>query len=226
MALTLTDSLALLAFNPDKGHYYDHAGSALAHGLGATLVLDLQDAGAVELTSDDARKVAVVGEAPDDPMLAEAFAAIAGAGHPKRLADWVVRPTHLVKHLIHTVYDHLAAQGVLVAEGKSAVLRRDQYTVADEAPGRDLVAGLVAVLDGSAQPDEGRLVLLGLLPECRLIGDVFPDRDRHETAKRIKALLHDDPEAADSALQVARAVAAQTAAVVAGAVAATAAVST
>lgn len=216
MAISITDDLALLAFDEDKGVPPGHAMAALPHALGATLVFDLQAAGAVDVGEDDL--VTVTGAAPNDPVLAEAWQSIRDDAKVRRLRDWIEKPTRLVKGLPNAVYDSLASRGVLEHDGKHRVLRRDRYRELDERVSHDLVAELVAVLDGERAPDGDELLLLALLPVCRLTADVFPDRDHRATEHRIDELLADDGQAADVATRVARSAAAGVAAaVIAGA---------
>lgn len=212
MAISLTDDLALLAFDHDKGLPFERAGSALPHALGATLVFDLVALGAVEVRDDD--HVAAIGSAPDEPLLAEAWHSIEGDRKVRKLGDWVAKPTRLVKHLPRVVYDDLSDRGVLAHDGTTAVFRRERYRELDTRPGRDLVAALGAVLDGERDPTADEVLLLALVPVCRLTSAVFPDRDHGATDHRIKALLATDPRADDVAARVARAVAAGAAAAV------------
>ncbi len=208
--ILLSEELALLAFDEDRGVTYDRAGSALPHALGATLILDLQTAGCVELGEDT--EVVAVGSAPADPLLAEAWHAIQDDSRVRKFRAWVDKPTRLVKHLPTPVYEHLAERGVLDHTGKSAILRRDRYRELDERPGQDLIGGLASVLDGERDPTPDEVLLLALVPVARLTTAVFPDRDRRTTEARIEALVAGDDEAGDIARRVARAAAAGVAA--------------
>jgi len=218
MAITLTGDLALLALDQSKGRPYDRAGTALPHALAATLILDLQAAGAVELGGDE--EVSATATAPDDPLLGEAWRSIDDDRKVRRLRDWVTKPTRLAKGLPRAVYEQLTEQGVLVHDGHTAVFHHDRYRELDERTGGDLVAWLAAVLDGDRAAGADDLLLLALLPPCRLTSAVFPDRDRRDTEKRIKALLADDDQASDIAMRVARAAAAEVAVVAAAGAAA------
>lgn len=218
MAVTLSEDLALLALDHETGLPYDRAGTALPHALAATLILDLQAAGAVGLGDDE--DVIATGTAPDDPLLAAAWTSIDGDRKARPLRDWVTRPTRLVKGLPRAVYEHLTDRGVLAHDGHTTVFHRDRYRELDERPGGDLVASLAAVLDGDREPDADELLLLALLRPCRLTSAVFPERDRRDTESRIKALLADDDRANDVATRVARAAAAEVAVVAAAGAAA------
>ena len=218
MALTLTEELALLAFDEASGRPYNQSGSALPPAMAATLVLDLRNAAAVTL--DDELRVHTTGRAPGEPLLAAPFASIDGDREARPLRSWVLRPTHLVKGLPLVVYDRLVERGVLADEKHRRLFRLQRYA---EIGGREhaaLVATLAAVLDGTDPGSGDDLVLLAILPPARLTTAIFPDRDRQATEQRIKELTAADDAAADTARLVARAVAGEVAAAVVAGVAA------
>ena len=181
-------------------------------------MLDLEAAGAVEL--GDGEHVVATAAQPPDPVLAGAWQAIADNGTPRTLRAWMLRPTLLVKGLPHVVYDRLVERGVLSSDGKTRIFRRDRYEEIDQRSHQELVASLGEVLDGGHVATGDELLLLAMLPVCRLTSAVFPDRDRRATESRIKELLADDADAGDVAANVARAAAGDVAAAVAAGVAA------
>jgi hypothetical protein len=218
VALTLTEELALLAFDVASGRPYQRSGSALPPAMAATLVLDLQTVGAVTL--DDELRVHTTGRAPTDPLLAAPFAAIDGEAEARSLRTWVLRPTHLRKGLPLVVYDRLVERGVLADEDHRRLFRLQRYAEIGGREHADLVATLGAVLDGADPGTGDELVLLAVLPPARLTSAVFPARDRRATEQRIGDLLAGDDVASDTARLVVRAVAGEVAAAVVAGVAA------
>lgn len=216
--IPLTSDLAQLAFDEAKGLPFDAAGSALPHALAATLVLDLVAVGAVELGED--LEVVATATAPDDALLREAWSSITADEEVRHLRDWATRSTRLVKPLPGKVYDHLVEQGVLADDGRTRVFRRQRYREVDSDVERDLVASLGAVLDGDRAATADEVLLLALLPVCRLTRDALPGRDRTATERRIEELVREDVDGAAVERAVTRSVARSVAAAVAAGVAA------
>jgi hypothetical protein len=225
MALTISEDLALLAFDEHKGRFYDRVRTALPHALAGTLVVDLVDAEAVELHGDKLT-VTTVGSAPDDPLLHPAWQAVADARAPKPLRTWISRPTHLLAGLPDPVYQRLVERGLLEDEGRSTLFRRHRYHEVDGREGRDLLAAFEHILDGEREPTGDELVLLALLPVCRLTSAVLPERDRRATERRIDDLLSVSEAGLPEGARVARVTAADVAAAVAREVAVIAAAAT
>lgn len=216
--IPLTSDLAQLAFDDATGVPRAAAGSALPHALAATLVLDLVAAGSVEL--GEGLEVVATPTAPDDPLLRSAWDSITADTKVRSLRDWVAKPTRLVKPLPGRVYDHLVELGVLADDGRTRVFRRERYREVDPAVEQDLVATLGAVLDGDRAATGGEVLLLALLPVCRLTRDALPGRDRTATERRIDELVREDGAGAAVDQAVTRAVARSVAAAVAAGVAA------
>lgn len=217
MPISVTEQFALLALDQARGKPYDRAGTALPHALAATLLVDLESAGAIDTATGD--RVTAGAAAPDDPLLEEAWRSISEDRKPRRPRDWIAKPSRLVKGLPTTVYERLVAREVLRVDGHSAVLHRDRFAALDEHAEDDLVGALAAVLEGEREPSDGDLLLLALLPVSRLTSAVFPDRDRKATERRIDELV--GAPVAGTASAVARSVAGEVAVVVAAGAAAT-----
>jgi hypothetical protein len=210
--ILLTEELALLVFDDDRGLPDALVHTALPHALAATLILDLVAAGDAEL--GEGGEVAAIGSGPADPLLREAWTSIRSDTKVRHLRDWVSKSTRLVAHLPTPVYEHLTAGGVLEHDGTKTLFHHDRYRELDGRLGADLAASLGEALDGTRPATGDDVVLLGVLRSMRMVPKLFPGRDHHATDARIKALLADDGGAADVAVGVSRAVAA----VVAGAV--------
>lgn len=175
MKLTLAEQLLLLSYGEESGKPLIST-SHLDCGLAGAHLLDLSYAGKLSI---EGGKLYVTGDAAGDPVLTHI------AAKPPHSADWWVY--HLATpdrraQLLHG----LVSAGVL--EEHTHRFRHATYPESDPSLERDLAGQLRAVTDGTVEPDNRSVALIGLAHACGLDKHLFPGRDRQALRHRLTEL--------------------------------------
>lgn len=220
MTTLIAEDLLLLLLDDEKG---TATSSYLDVALGGAVLLELALAGAVtvrERTSiwSSAKVVATPGAVLDDPLLDSALPLV--AERERSASDLVHR---LGKGVKDVLADRLVARGVLTRQDDRVLglFPRTRWLAADTAHETEVRRRLTAVLVQGIEPDARTGALVALLQAvdkapASVAHDGVPKRDVRRRAKEVA-------EGAWAADAVKDAIAASTAAVMAGVTAATAA---
>ncbi|MEN0062642.1 MAG: GPP34 family phosphoprotein [Myxococcota bacterium] len=176
-APSLPEALLLFALHDERGTVHPSAFIAIDHGLRAAILAELRLQGFVQTKRDgQARRHPDAPEAPDDPLLAEAWMLLVNRTEPGPAVDWLKALTALPS-LRMRIARALADRGVLRAEGRHRTMLPDQLTFPLEDPSveTDLIAQLQSALaqGDRVMPRDG--TLLGLTVVCHLEPWVFGD---------------------------------------------------
>jgi golgi phosphoprotein 3 len=191
--LTLAEELLLVALDDAKGIDTANWGGGVEAGLAGALLLELAAAGCV--TTDGDRLVAADGgDAPSDPLAAEALAAIRADEKPRRAKDWVNRLPKALKPLRARVADGLVARGVLEQERRRrlGLFESTRYPERDPGPERRLREALTEVLVTGRDPSQREAMLISLLKAYDLVKRVVPREHRRGANRRAKEIAKGD----------------------------------
>jgi Golgi phosphoprotein 3 len=185
---TLAEDLLLLALDDDNGTVPWQHSTALPHGLGGALLMDLVLQGRIDVVG---KKVVVTSAASTgDDILDEALVTI---GESKRRHDakhWVSKlggRSGLKEQLAR----RLVERGILEEQEKVFlwVFRSNRYPTSNPEVEASLRQQIHDVVLSGEDPDVRTLMLLSLVHACDL-GDVLFTRDERKRAKqRIKELV-------------------------------------
>lgn len=183
--MLLAEELLLIALDDASGRDTTSMGS-LDYGLAGAVLLDLSLGGAV--TVSDGR-IAVTG-IPDEPLLADATAAIGADDRPRDARHWVKRLPKALKPLRERVADRLVERGALREEQRKllGVFKVTRFPEADPSPERELRARLQAALVDGAEPDARTALLVSLLEPLDLVKAVVPKDARRDAKRRAKQI--------------------------------------
>jgi len=218
MATLIADDLLLLLLDDEKG---TPTSSYLDTVLGGALLLELALAEAVDVREktsiwSSAKVVARPGAAVDDPVLQDALATV--AERERSASDLVGR---LGKGAKDVLAERLAERGVLARHDDRVLglFPRTRWLPADAAHEQELRRALTAVLVQGAEPDQRTGALAALLSAV----DKAPAAVDHPgvPAREVRRRAKQVAEGAWAAKAVQDAIAASTAAIMAGVTAAT-----
>ncbi|NJC63553.1 GPP34 family phosphoprotein [Planosporangium flavigriseum] len=213
--INLAEELLLLAY--DDAGSLKISGQSLDYGLAGALLMELTLAGRVDVAD---KRVAVIDSRPTgDPVIDGALARI--GTERRKPQDWVTRLSKgLRDQYLHRMVD-------------AGVLRRDQHKVlwifprthypaatgAQAAPETETRQRLLAAVNGGGPVDPRTAALCSLVRAVRLEAVAFPGLPKRQVRERLRAIS----DASWPADAVRKAIEAVEAAVIAGAIAASAA---
>ncbi|GAA2309527.1 hypothetical protein GCM10009853_078760 [Glycomyces scopariae] len=161
--MLIVEDLLLLLLDDEKG--YIAGEGTLYYPLGGAVLMDLALAGDVRFEErqsawSTAKVHAVEGAAPQDPLLADAYAAI--APKPRAVQDLLVR---IGTKLRETVADRLVDKGLVRRDTKKVLglFRSTTWPAADARHEGELRERLKAVLVGGEEPDPRTGAIIALL---------------------------------------------------------------
>ena len=167
----------------------DHAGtvetkaSCYQYALAGALLVELRDAGCIEIAEDGSGVDVVRACSFEDRVLADALATIESSKR-RSLAEWVSRFAS-DKDLRHPVAEHLCRLGILENRQDKVLLvfSRTVYPTLDPAPEQALLASLRGAVMGSSEPDPKLASVIALAQAAELLGTVFSqdELNTHET---------------------------------------------
>lgn len=190
--MLIAEELLLVALDPDKGSLPMGMCDYVKIGLAGALLAELALAGAIGVR--DGKVVAVPGEPPADPVLAEIWEKLAaeGATAPKQL---VKRLEKWLGGTRQRLSGRLVGAGVLRAE-PGRLLAGTKYPTADRDTYGQVLDAARAAATGDAPLTGRQAVLLALAGPCRLLENVAPERsDRKHAKARIAQATEQAPYA-------------------------------
>lgn len=189
--MLIAEELLLVGLDPAKGSLPMGTSDYVKIGLSGALLAELALMGAIDVR--DGKVVAVPGEPPSDPLLAELQTAI--AAEPRGIA-----PKSALKRLDRSLggvrqrlSDRLVEAGVL-AKDEGGLLSSTKYPVADRAAHSAVLRAAQAAATGAEPLTDRQAILLALAGPCRLLERIAPERSDHKQAKaRIAAASEQAP---------------------------------
>ncbi|GAA1689755.1 hypothetical protein GCM10009830_41660 [Glycomyces endophyticus] len=161
--MLIVEDLLLLLLDDEKGHIAGEG--TLYYPLGGAVLMDLALAGNVRFEEKQklfgtAKVHAVDDAAPEDPLLADAYAVI--APKPRSVQELLVM---IGATLRGRVADRLVEQGLVRRDEKKflGLFRSTTWPAADTAHEREVREGIEAVLVRGAEPDARTGALIALL---------------------------------------------------------------
>jgi Golgi phosphoprotein 3 len=184
--LSVAEQLLLVALDDEKGADTANWGSGVEAGLAGALLLELTAAGCV--TVDDGKVVPADGEAPADPLAAEALEVIRGDEKRRSVKDWIGRLPKALKPLRGRVAERLVETGVLEEERRRrlGLFETTRYPERDPEPERRLRQAMTDVLVTGREPTEREAMLISLLHAYDLVKRVVPREERRAARGRAK----------------------------------------
>jgi hypothetical protein len=187
----IAEDLLLLLLDDESGKVRGWDGVETA--LGGAVLAELAILGAVTIGERPSRwrppLVSASGPAPEDRVLADAWAAV--AEKPRAPQDLVER---LGKGLVATLGDRLAERGVLERHESRlwGLLPRTRWPEADSSHEREVRRRLDDVLVQYAEPDDRTGALVALLVAIDRVHKIVPGMSAREVRKRAKEVAAGD----------------------------------
>lgn len=190
--LNLAEELFLLALNDNKGTAQKSSAGVLPYGLAGAMLADLALRGRIAVAGQ--KEVAVLDPTPTgDTVLDTALAEIATSTRARKAAAWVEALSH--KRFWRSVPESLVAKGVLREEEKRWlwVIPYAAYPQQDASAKYWLKQALRAIVLADQHPEPRQIALLSLVRACRMEPLLLTKDERKAGAKRIAALVADEP---------------------------------
>ncbi|WP_035697509.1 GOLPH3/VPS74 family protein, partial [Glycomyces tenuis] len=179
--VSLVDELLLLSYDDTSGR---NQASYLELGFGGAIMLELTMAERIDVVDG---RVRVVDAAPTGDALLDAVLRRIGEDKPRKPQAVVQRAG---KGLTQIVLDDLVARGVLRFKRDKilGVFPFHRYLPDDPAAEAEARARLRTAVDAGRALDARTAALASLVYALKMEGIVFPERNRRETRKALKAI--------------------------------------
>lgn len=186
MHFTISEKLALLALDDEKGTVVGDAQTALSYALAGGVIMELARNGFLEAEGDRISAKATDSE-PANQVARMVYQEIKKQKKPRKMQSLL---TNLVgfssfKKEKDLILDSLVQKGVLRKDQKTWfwVFKSDIFPEANARPEEQLRLRLREVLLEYAGPDYDEVVVIALANACKLHKELFPDKEEREVAK-------------------------------------------
>ena len=194
-ALSLLESLHLLAIENKKGHFLAD-GIAFPYCLGGAILLQLSIMEKVEVVGG---KVVVKNHhLPKDALLSQLFSMILNAKKPKSLRYWIERFGNKSRKIRKVTLESLISKGILTKKDSKIlwVIPNTKYPTANPSPELNLRKRLVGIIKGNDSGSAMDIMLISLVNTCNLNREVYGKEQAKLFKKPIKELLADNEQIA------------------------------
>jgi anti-anti-sigma factor len=190
--LTVAEEIYLLALDESRGVLKPIPSFALDYALGSALLMELAlcDRIDTDLTTLKVTSTEPIGE----PLLDDTLLELQQKTEPQPTSFWLERLTARKKQIAERVLAQLIRKGILKQENRRLlwVFETHRYPLMDDREVKEVRTRLRELILGDDIPDSRDVVLISLGNACRLLDDLFTDKENDQVQSRIAALARLD----------------------------------
>ncbi len=188
---TLSEEFFLLSIDDAKGKIITAVDQGLQFGLAGALLAELALQGKISL---DNKRLVVLNPAPtSDPLFDETLARLSAEKKPRKASYWVEKLAD--KKLVKKVAQRLADKNILRIEKKRYlwVIPYEVFPQVDASAKFWVKQHLRDAVLAGGETTPGIIAFLSLLKACRLLDLVFTRDERKAAARKVDALVKEEP---------------------------------
>lgn len=190
--LSLAEEIYLMALDDEQGVLKPLPAEALNYALAGALLMEL----ALENRVDpDLSELNVISPEPTgDPLLDDTLAEIRQSSAPKPVSFWLKHFAGQSGSIEERVLARLIQKKILKQENRKIlwVFETRRYPMIDNREVKEVRARLRDLITSNEIPDARDIVLISLCNACRLLHDMFPEKEYEKLRPRIENLARLD----------------------------------
>lgn len=183
MKLKLSEEFVLLALDDAKGRFITDSIS-LHYGLAGALLLDLAMAGKVHI--EENRMVMHDASPSGDAVIDMLTGIIKRSGTDHTVRYWIRKAGYKGRIFKNLLLDQLVNRKILVKEKGTVfwIFSTSKYLPVNPAPENIVKDKLKKIVLQNEPADAQSLLLLSLISSCKLVKEVFRDKEEYRIAKK------------------------------------------